>query len=410
MIEKLKSTNRSKGLSDEIWSDLISSLCDAAQSSEPAVCCTSYHGCTTRAESGLGNYNGQLDPSSYHSDALQKHAPSGKSVSPSDLSDSCDADVLKHLGRERQREVNHVRQQRYRARKRHRIQTIDATNIYVNAAGMHPVMEEKVAGDCATVGRGFDVVGYPTRTYDDVINQNTTGDTNRGDIDEGSSGGSDVENVDDGWHRAINVGVVDTGSRGQDQQRRNRRRKHGGKAVRRSSEVEPSNNCVRDVVEESFENELSDNERIDCMRRLQSALGADGLNECVFTVSERVGLRKNSRRMSNMTWNHTEIGPREHVDATNPDHDATNAKFTRPAAAATTYASPVAFTQASAHIGCFVFSAKCAGDLDRFPTRYARCFNSETPFRGIRQGPDISTQEDRVGEPVICVTARITWY
>ncbi|KAE8964458.1 hypothetical protein PF011_g28656 [Phytophthora fragariae] len=31
MIERLKSTKRSKGMSAEVWGDLISSLCDAAQ-------------------------------------------------------------------------------------------------------------------------------------------------------------------------------------------------------------------------------------------------------------------------------------------------------------------------------------------------------------------------------------------
>ncbi|KAJ8514176.1 hypothetical protein ON010_g18709 [Phytophthora cinnamomi] len=222
-----------------------------------------------------GEYGGHV----WLQPAVSQHAVVGTEVNSSDLSDSSDTDLLKHLGIDRQREVNRIRQQRYRARKRHRIQIIGSTNIHVTAAVMHTVMEEKVAGGCATIGRGIGAVGHPTRNSGDVINKTSTDDTNRGDINEGASGGSDVEKEHEGCHGPIDSGVIDMGSRGQDQQRCNRRRKQRRQGRSKKQRGRARQQLRDGVTEESLQNELSDNERAECMRRLQSALGADGLDE-----------------------------------------------------------------------------------------------------------------------------------
>ncbi|KAJ8574642.1 hypothetical protein ON010_g4573 [Phytophthora cinnamomi] len=171
-----------------------------------------------------GDYGGHV----WLQPTVLQYAVVGTEVSRKDLSDSSDTDLSKHLDIDRQREVNCIRQQRYRARKYHRIQTIGATNIHVNAAGMHTVMEEKVVDGCATVGRGIG---------------------------------------------------------GQDQQQRNRHRKQQQRSRDRQQLREG-------VAEESFEIELSDNERAEGMRRLQSTLGANSLDECVHRVRSLCGSQR----------------------------------------------------------------------------------------------------------------------
>lgn len=52
----------------------------------------------------------------------------------------------------------------------------------------------------------------------------------------------------------------------------------------------------------SFKNELSDTERQYCLRRLQAALGAYGLDECVCAMCDRLCLRRDSRRMKDTDW------------------------------------------------------------------------------------------------------------
>ncbi|KAG3195164.1 hypothetical protein PC128_g8723 [Phytophthora cactorum] len=37
MIERLKNAKREKGMSTEVWGDLVSSLCDAAQCTDPQI-------------------------------------------------------------------------------------------------------------------------------------------------------------------------------------------------------------------------------------------------------------------------------------------------------------------------------------------------------------------------------------
>ncbi|KAG2822690.1 hypothetical protein PC129_g10134 [Phytophthora cactorum] len=51
-----------------------------------------------------------------------------------------------------------------------------------------------------------------------------------------------------------------------------------------------------------FDNELSEDERLECMRRLHPALGAEGLDECICVVCDRFALRRDARRVEDTDW------------------------------------------------------------------------------------------------------------
>jgi hypothetical protein len=56
------------------------------------------------------------------------------------------------------------------------------------------------------------------------------------------------------------------------------------------------------VGEELCDNELSDDERANCMSRLRVALGAEHLDECACSVCDRLSVRYETKRMEDSDW------------------------------------------------------------------------------------------------------------
>jgi hypothetical protein len=54
----------------------------------------------------------------------------------------------------------------------------------------------------------------------------------------------------------------------------------------------------------TFDNELSDSQRKDCLDGLLRALGAEGLDECVYIVCDRLELRPKTRRFEDTDWSY----------------------------------------------------------------------------------------------------------
>ncbi|EGZ29345.1 hypothetical protein PHYSODRAFT_294546 [Phytophthora sojae] len=59
------------------------------------------------------------------------------------------------------------------------------------------------------------------------------------------------------------------------------------------------------TTEETFDNKPSSEDQAECMKRLQSALGAEELDECVCTVCGRLVLCHKSQRVDDLGWRYT---------------------------------------------------------------------------------------------------------
>ncbi|KAG2827993.1 hypothetical protein PC119_g9840 [Phytophthora cactorum] len=75
------------------------------------------------------------------------------------------------------------------------------------------------------------------------------------------------------------------------------RRKELNRISQRRSRANAKIDCEKNRTD-SFDNELSAEERVECMRLLRRALGPEGLVECVYVVCDRLVLRAASRRVN----------------------------------------------------------------------------------------------------------------
>ncbi|ETL31819.1 hypothetical protein L916_15460, partial [Phytophthora nicotianae] len=70
--------------------------------------------------------------------------------------------------------------------------------------------------------------------------------------------------------------------------------------LKSSKEKSASEHLETKSASSGFENELSAEERTECLERLRRALGAEGLDECACVVCDRLGLRQESRRVEDV--------------------------------------------------------------------------------------------------------------